>query len=77
MPLYIYHCEVCGEKKEAIRGINGLGPICCNQEMAKVPTAASLVKIDGLGFPSRRKWMDNWTPDSKPFSTGSKHGERY
>lgn len=77
MPLYVYRCEKCKGIKESVRSIDSENPLCCGEPMRKLPAPPALVRIDGQGYPSRKKWMDNWTPDSPPFSTGSLHGERY
>ena len=77
MPIYDYKCEECKGIKETIQLGRVEAPICCDKSMRKLPSLPALVKVDGLGFPSRRKWMDNWTPDSPSFSTGSEHGEKY
>ena len=80
MPLYDFVCDKCGVGKEASLGSsNDSSPPCpkCDVEMRRKISRLAMVRIDGKGYPSRRKWAENWTPDSPPFSTGSLHGERY
>jgi len=79
VPLYRYHCDKCNKSLETIQQIGDAPPLCsvCGEGMRKMPTFPALIRIKGQGYPSRRKWMENWTPDSPPFSTGSLHGERY
>jgi putative FmdB family regulatory protein len=76
MPLFDYVCDRCGGEREVLQLGEEKSPECCEVPMRK-KFSAPMVKIEGQGFPSRRKWMDNWTPDSPAFSTGSLHGERY
>jgi hypothetical protein len=45
--------------------------------MRKGAGSFAFVRIDGQGYPSRRKWMDEWTPASPEFAIGSVHGEKY
>lgn len=78
MPLYEYKCE-CGAKIERIQPVNGIPPLCprCDRIMSKQVSPIAMIRIKGQGLPARRQWMDNWTPGSPPFSTGSLHGARY
>ena len=62
-----------------LQRIGDASPICCGEKMGKKPTCPSMIKIKGEGgFPSRRKWLKDWTPASLRFgSTGSLHGAKY
>jgi putative FmdB family regulatory protein len=79
MPLYDLHCNKCGGSIERVLGIDDTLPVCaeCGQPLVKGAGSFAMVRINGLGYPSRRKWMDRWSPQSPQFSTGSLHGERY
>jgi putative FmdB family regulatory protein len=79
MPIYSYKCDKCDIEIEKLQPMNGETLLCpnCGEAMAKKPSLPAIVRIKGLGYPSRRKWADNWTPDSPPFKTGSLHGEQY
>ena len=77
MPQYIFHCEECKGIKEVICGMDADAPICCSIPMSKRPTSPAIIRVKGHGYPSREKWMDNWSPSSPAFSTGSEHGEKY
>ena len=79
MPLYDYLCSRCGAEAEMLQQIGDAPPICCGEGMGKRPTYPAMTKIKGEGgFPSRRKWLSDWTPESPKFgSTGSLHGEKY
>lgn len=75
MPLYEYTCDECGECLEVFQyGDNA--PECCNRPMRKQVSRISYIRVKGQGYPSRRKWMDNWSPASPPFPTVSVHGEK-
>ena len=76
MPIYVYRCEKCRKKEESYRGMESANPICCETPMTKVPTFPAVTRVEGQ-YPSRKKWMDSWTPDSPPFQIGSLHGEKY
>ena len=76
MPIYDYYCEGCERTLEVIE-ITPKNPQCCGSPMNKKIGLPVIIRIDGQGYPSRRKWMDNWTPDSPPFQIGSIHGEKY
>jgi|6_EtaG_2_1085325.scaffolds.fasta_scaffold01346_7 predicted nucleic acid-binding Zn ribbon protein len=77
MPQLDYKCDKCGETKETVQLGEIKSPECCNTPMRRLFGLPALIKIKGQGYPSRRKWMDNWTPSSPTFSTGSLHGESY
>ena len=77
MPLYDFVCEKCGTAREIIYYLDNPSPSCCGGEMTRKVGLPAFFRIKGQGYPSRQRWMDNWTPDSKPFSTGSLHGEHY
>lgn len=79
MPNYEFKCDNCGSELEEVQPMNGIPPSCpeCGVVMRKKISSPSMIRIKGRGYPSRRKWMENWTPDSSKFSTGSLHGERY
>jgi putative FmdB family regulatory protein len=78
MPIYEYECG-CKYSIERYGQIGEDHPVCprCGLVMAKKLSRIAMVKIDGKGYPSRRKWCQNWTPDSPKFSTGSLHGQKY
>ncbi len=76
MPIYDYSCEKCKGIRETIQLGDVTAPECCGKPMRRLPTIPAIVRVQGQ-YPSRKKWMDNWTPDSPAFSTGSLHGERY
>ncbi len=69
MPLYEFYCPVCNTKIEKFQSMGADNPIHCGQPMKKGCGSCASFRIKGLGYNSRRKWMDNWTPESKPFST--------
>lgn len=77
MPLYRYRCKKCKKELDLIQLIDAESPSCCNGKMEKVIMPPAMIKIKGLGYPSRRKWAENWTPNSPTFKTGSQHGEKY
>ena len=77
MALYDFKCGVCGKVEEFLNREGAETSRCCNSNMERLPSCPSIIRVQGLGLPSRRKWMDNWTPESPPISTGSLHGERY
>lgn len=79
MPIYEYGCPGCKLTIERVGQIEEKAPEClvCGIDMVKRPTYPALIKIKGQGYPSRRRWAQNWTPASPKFSTGSLHGERY
>jgi putative FmdB family regulatory protein len=77
MPLYEFTCKECGKEKEIIHYLENSGPFCCGKEMTRKVGLPAFFRMKGQGYPSRKRWMDNWTPDSKPFPTVSVHGERY
>lgn len=74
MPLYDYKCDKCGTIAEVL-GEREI--ICCGELMRRKISLPAMIRIKGEGYPARRKWMDNWTPDSTNISTGSLHGEKY
>jgi len=75
-PLYDYKCE-CGEEALLIRYDFDVEPCKrCGATMTRLPSTPALIRIKGQGYPSRKKWMDNWTPESPPFPTVSVHGEK-
>jgi putative FmdB family regulatory protein len=77
VPIYDFICE-CGENKEAIVNTETRELPChCGKQMKRKMALPGFIWMKGQGFPSRKKWMDNWTPESGKFSTGSMHGERY
>jgi putative FmdB family regulatory protein len=78
MPVYEYWCQ-CGKEIERIQPWNPECPECpdCHKPMNRKAGSVASFRIKGLGYNSRRKWMDNWTPESPAFSTGSLHGEKY
>jgi len=77
VPLYRYQCTECKEVREVVQQMDAASPAHCGGEMVKLPTAPGLIRMKGMGYPSRRKWCESWTPDSPAFSTGSLHGEHY
>ena len=79
MALYDFVCDACGVEIERIVPSTTVNIACpkCGSEMRRKIALPALIRIKGQGYPSRKKWMDNWTPQSEPFSTGSLHGERY
>lgn len=79
MPVYDYCCNRCGAEVEELQQVGDASPICCGKEMGKKPTCPAMIKMRGEGgFPSRRKWLKDWTANSPPFGRiGSLHGEKY
>jgi len=79
VPIYEYQCEGCKGIVETIQPIGAEAPSCCGASMTKRPTTPAMVHIKGEGYPSRKRWMDNYKPGEKNprFTTGSLHGERY
>tara|TARA_Y100000310_G_C20701833_1_gene830678 strand:+ start:3730 stop:3969 length:240 start_codon:yes stop_codon:yes gene_type:complete len=79
MPLYEYKCERCAVNIEKLQQMDKMGALCpeCGHGMRRVYSPLAYIHMKGTGYPARRKWMDDWTPDSPAFSTGSLHGERY
>jgi predicted nucleic acid-binding Zn ribbon protein len=71
MPLYVYGCDKCGSKQELYQPtMEALPPKCCGEDMAKLPTFPSMVKMKGEGgYPSRRKWFHG----SAPGATNATH----
>lgn len=69
MPIYIYKCDKCVLEIEKIQGINDNAPNCpkCGVSMTRKITCPAIYKVGGS---ARRKWCQNWTPDSKPFNKG-------
>lgn len=78
MPVYDLRCPDCGYKDERFVHINN-SVDCpnCHTPLIRGPGSFAMTRIKGQGYPSRRKWMDNWTPESPPFRVGSIHGEKY
>ena len=76
MPLYDFHCSECKGIVEKVQPWEASAPTCCDSPMIKGPGSVAMLRVEGMGYPSRRKWMDNWTPESKPFAVTSRHGER-
>jgi len=76
MPIYDFHCEKCKKTIEVVQIVKGYVPQCCGQPMIQKIGMPAMIRIKGQGYPSRRKWMDNWTPGSPPFPTSSVHGEK-
>lgn len=79
MALYEFRCPECSFTIEKVQPFSNPPLRCpkCGIDMNKVVGAPALIRIKGQGYPARRKWMDNWTPDSKSFRTGSLHGAKY
>ena len=77
MPIFEYRCDKCKGIEEVVELSSRDAPECCGVSMRKLPTLPAIIRIKGQGYPSRKKWMENWTSDSPKFSTGSLHGERY
>lgn len=79
MPLYGYICNHCGAEVEMLQQIGDKLPVCCGIKMERKFSNPPMLKIKGEGgFPSRRKWLKDWTPNSPPFGhIGSLHGEKY
>ena len=75
MPLYEFSCPVCSKKIEKVQGIDTPAPLCCDLPMEKSCGSLAYFTIEGLGYPSRKKWMDNWTPGSREFPVAREHGE--
>lgn len=78
MPLYDFECEKCNDRVERMVPVNQGSLICqCGGLMRRLVALPSFIHIKGAGYPSRRKWMDNWTPDSPPFDVNVRvHGEK-
>jgi putative FmdB family regulatory protein len=76
-PLYDYRCDICGHTQEVVQLGEDVERMCCERAMRKLIGLPAMIKVEGEGLPARRKWLDNWTPDSPPLSIGSNHGERY
>ena len=77
MAVYDFHCSECKGKVEKIQSFETDAPVCCGSPMERGPGSVAMLRVKGTGYPARRKWMNDWTPDSGDFSTGSLHGERY
>ena len=77
MPLFDYRCDECERVREVLQLGEERSPICCRVPMRKLVGLPALIRIKGTGYPSRRKWMDDWTPQSPEFKIGSLHGEKY
>ena len=77
MPLYEFKCETCKSIKETIQYGEIKSPECCGSKMQRL-YSAPMIKMWGM-FPSRKKWMDSWTPESGKFnsSLGQYHGAPY
>lgn len=74
MPLYDYKCDKCGTIREVVQ-LGDKEPICCGISMRRKIGLPAYIRIKGEGYPSRRKWMDNWTPESPPFKVVPEDGE--
>jgi len=75
MPIYDYACDKCKGIREVIQLGNSVVE-CCGVPMRKLPALPAYVRVKGKGYPSRRKWMERWTPASPPFPTAEIHGEK-
>lgn len=68
MPIYQYKCQKCGVEMELIQEIGSdTRPVCCGEEMVKLPTFPSLVIMKGGGgggYPSRRKFIHGSAPNT-------------
>jgi len=71
MPTYTYICHICHKAYEEIQPITqytGIGPLCCNQNMARtfefneIPT----VMFKGHGWPSKEFKYKGTTPMQMP-----------
>lgn len=63
MPLYDYHCPLCGSETSVVQPYTAPNPSCCGYPMAKYPSAPAMVKIKGEGgYPSRRKFVKGSAP---------------
>lgn len=77
MPIYEYYCEKCDTKKEMRQPMGSDPPECCGEVMVKVFNSPAMFRIEGLGYPSRRKWMDNFDPEQPTkFPTASVRGQK-
>jgi len=72
MPIYDYRCDKCGQTIEILQLGDEKSPICCERAMRRLISVPAMI-----GKKARKKWAENWTPDSPPFRTGSLHGEKY
>ena len=66
MPLYLYECEPCGSKVEALQSLGTTEKDCpeCGEAMAKRPTCQSLVLMNRLVPSFRNEYLG-----SAPYST--------
>ena len=76
MPIYDFKCEGCGKVREDLVRLHDAIVLCCDTPMTRLPPLIAFFMLDGEGYPSRRKWMDRYTPDSPSFPTSSYHGEK-
>lgn len=79
MALYQFECPKCRFAVERVQPFDVPPVKCpkCGIDTKRVIGAPAMIRVKGQGFPSRKKWMDRWTPESKPFSIGSLHGAHY
>ena len=75
MSLYEFSCSECKGIAEIVQPWGVSPPTCCDSPMLRGPGSVAMLRVQGAGYPSRRKWMDNWTPESKPFAVSSQHGQ--
>lgn len=75
MPIYEYKCNECGVSGEVIQPIGAPPHTCpnCGIDMERIISCPAILEKGK----ARRKWAENWTPDSPKFHTGSLRGEKY
>ena len=67
MPLFDYHCDICGRTREVLI-MHGEVPQCCNTTMRRLPSSIAMVKMKGEGgYPSRQHQMKG----TAPYTTGT------
>lgn len=80
MPLYDLYCDKCKGIEERLVQAGSAWPECCGEPLKIKPAPIAYIHMKGQGYPSRRKWMENWAPDgsekNSKFPTVSVHGEK-
>jgi len=62
MPLFDYHCNICGRTREVLI-MHGEAPQCCDTAMRRLPPSNIMVKMKGDGgYPSKRHLVKGTAP---------------
>ena len=79
MAMFDFRCPSCNSVEEVlVREIKPRPCEKCGADMFRIFSGFPMIHIRGMGLPARRKWMDNWTPESASFQDKvSVHGAPY